>query len=105
MAAYASDEWEAAGALLPQWARSGHRLGTLLAPERRPMSRDRIELQIRVIEVTFRSGRGDLEPLNMARVRARSRELLREVEGAARQHPDLLARLERLRAELDDDEL
>jgi predicted RNase H-related nuclease YkuK (DUF458 family) len=69
------------------------------------MSRDRIELQIRVVEVIYRSGRGDLDPLNMARVRRRSRELLREIYAEVRDHPDLAARVERLRAELDGDEV
>lgn len=69
------------------------------------MSRDRIELQIRVVEVIYRSGRGDLDPLNMAAVRRRSRQLLRDIEGDAKNHPDLAARIERVRAELDGDEV
>ena len=65
-------------------------------------SRRRIEWQIRVIEITYRTENRRLNSETMRLFRERARALLEEVAGEASAYPDLRDAVAELRQELDD---
>lgn len=88
-------------------------MGTIVAKQRtvppqglvnrsgNPMDRRRIELQIRSVVVTYRIEQRRRDSPTMEAFRARAHELLDTLDDAVRLYPDLQARIEEARQELD----
>jgi len=65
------------------------------------MDRRRIELQIRIVVVTYRVEQRRRDSPTMEVLRGRARRLLDGLHEAVRPYPDLQARLDEAREELD----
>lgn len=66
------------------------------------MDRRQIELQIRIILVTYRGERHRADSEVMRTLRQRAEELLADLEGAVEAYPDLRARLAEARREINE---
>lgn len=65
------------------------------------MDRRRIELQIRTVVVTYRVEQRRRDSPTMEAFRVQARQLLDNLQEAVRPYPDLEARLDEVRQELD----